>query len=67
MGFNKCYLTIEKVIAASNDDITSLEKLFNCDSIIFDSNYSELMDEIQALVIEKKYTEIKELINNFKF
>jgi len=64
MGFNKRYLTIEKVITASNDSFTSLEKLFNCDTIIFTGGYLELLEEIQILVKEKNYIKIKEVINN---
>jgi hypothetical protein len=64
MGFNKRYVTIEKVITASNDSFLSLEKLFDCDTIMFTGGYSEVLEEIQNLVREKNYIKIKEVINN---
>lgn len=67
MGFNKRYVTIENVIKVYNNDFTSLEKLFDCDTIMFIDGHTELLEEIQKLVKEKNHIKIKEIINNLQF
>ncbi len=64
----KTYVSLDRVISASSGGLSSLEVLFNAVTVIVYGNEEDfnLIKLIEALIHNKDYNKIVELINKIK-
>lgn len=64
MRVNETYVTLDRIIFASNGGHSSLEALFNADNVITNDKEYLLIKTIEELIYNKEYVKLDKLLND---